>query len=342
MVKLVDQVWDKHGNNVFWSLTGGEPTIHPKFLDLCKYIKHEKGAKFVSVTTNGSRTLDYHKKLFENLDAITLSFHFEFMERRVDEYIHKCIELDKWRREWNEARRQEEGQFPNWNTGLIDKTLILRFMVEPKTWHLIERMENAFREAGITNIEHRNIRPLVGSVSEYMPEKKFELDKNYHTANKEEIVENEKPDLKKNVDKIEDYYTPEEADNMRQVWRDMEDRKKKLSVWMKDSDGNVRETYRHYNEVTFERWNNFKGWYCWAGSKHMKITPPGDVYVGSCHVGGKRGNIYDPDNIDLPTDPIVCPLTKCHDNLDLKVPKIKDMDYYHLVEHMVGKNDKHN
>ena len=36
---------------------------------------------------NGSRTLKYHKDLFDLVDGITQSFHFEFMEHRIDEYI---------------------------------------------------------------------------------------------------------------------------------------------------------------------------------------------------------------------------------------------------------------
>ena len=64
MKVLADAIIDKHGKNVFWSLTGGEPTINPRPMDLCRYIKKERGARYVSLTTNGSRTAKYLKELY--------------------------------------------------------------------------------------------------------------------------------------------------------------------------------------------------------------------------------------------------------------------------------------
>ena len=55
----------------------------------------------------------------------------------------------------------------------------------------------------------------------------------------------------------------------------------------------------HYNELNFDKKNNYEGWLCWAGVKHPKVTPNRDIYIGSCHVGGKRGNIYEIESLDL-------------------------------------------
>ena len=69
----------------------------------------------------------------------------------------------------------------------------------------------------------------------------------------------------------------------------------------------------------------------------MKITPSGDVYIGSCHVGGKLGNIYEiTDDFVLPQDPVTCPKWRCTDNLDLRCPKAKP-GYEHLVTPYVTK-----
>ena len=87
--------------------------------------------------------------------------------------------------------------------------------------------------------------------------------------------------------------------------------------------------------MNYDKKNNYEGWLCWAGVKHLKVTPPGDIYIGSCHVGGKRGNIYDKSSIDLPIEPIRCSKWRCTDNTDLKVPKIKDWEHYHLVKDMI-------
>ncbi len=321
MKKLVDLIYEKEGDNVLWSLTGGEPTLNPKFLDLCAYIR-EKGRKYISVTTNGSRTLKYHKDLFDLVDGITQSFHFEFMEHRIDEYIEKFIELDKYRQELNEKRKPGEPK----------KTLILRFMVETGQLDNVERMDKAYRQAGITNIEHRYIRPPGKDKGKGMqPEEKF--------AFKDKKDPNQITD-KKQVTKIEtneaSYYGDNEQGAIKQIYKSTADPdKRKLKFWFQDNHGDYVDEDYHYNELNYDKKNNYEGWLCWAGVKHLKVTPPGDIYIGSCHVGGKRGNIYDKSSIDLPIEPIRCSKWRCTDNTDLKVPKIKDWEHYHLVKDMI-------
>ena len=321
MKKLVDLIYEKEGSNVLWSLTGGEPTLNPKFLDLCAYIR-EKGRKYISVTTNGSRTLKYHKDLFDLVDGITQSFHFEFMENRIDEYIEKFIELDKYRQELNKKREKGEPK----------KTLILRFMVETGQLENVERMDKAYRAAGITNIEHRYIRPPGKDKGKGMqPEEKYNF--------KDKKDPNQITDKAK-VEKIESkeasYYGHNEQGAIKQIYKSTADPdKRKLKFWFQDDNGDYHEEDYHYNELNYDKKNNYEGWLCWAGLKHLKVTPPGDIYIGSCHVGGKRGNIYDKDSIDLPTEPIRCSKWRCTDNTDLKVPKIKNWDHYHLVKDMI-------
>jgi len=321
MKQLVDVIYEKEGSNVLWSLTGGEPTINPKFLDLCAYIR-SRGRRYISVTTNGSRTLQYHKDMFDLVDGITQSFHFEFMEDRIDEYIEKFIELEKYRLELNSKLAKGEPK----------KTLILRFMVETGQLDNVERMDSAYRAAGITNIEHRYIRPPGKDKGKGMqPEEKYKF--------KDAQDPNQITD-KKQVTKIEnkeaEYYENTEKTAIKQIYRSTADPdKRKLKFWFQDSEGEYHEEDYHYNELNYDKKNNYEGWICWAGMKHLKVTPTGDIYIGSCHVGGKRGNVYDKESIDLPTEPIRCSKWRCTDNTDLKVPKIKDWDHYHLVKDMI-------
>ena len=321
MTKLVDLIHEKHKDNVLWSLTGGEPTIHPKFLDLCKYIKN-KGSQYTSVTTNGSRTLDYHKQLFEYVDGITMSFHFEFMAHRIDEYIDKCIKLEDWR---NELNSKLEPRVPK-------KTLILRFMIETGQLENVYKMESAFRDHRITNIEHRYIRPPGHNKGKGMqPEEKFEFN------DKKDPNQITDPAKAANIETNEaKFYQQNEIEKIKTIYDStITPDKRKLKFWFVDNDGNYVDEDFHYNEVNFNKKNNYEGWLCWAGVKHLKISPNGDIYIGSCHVGGKRGNIYDKDSIDLPTEPIRCNKWRCTDNTDLKVPKIKDWQHYHLIQSMI-------
>ena len=340
MKKLVDTIYDQHGKNVFWSLTGGEPTVNPKFMELCKYIKQEKGARFVSLTTNGSRTADYFKELFQYIDGVTLSFHFEHMADRVDEYIEKCIQIENWRREWNSIM-DERSDFPNWDNGFVRKNLILRFMVYPGQFENVERMEKAFRDHGITNIEHRYIRPPGGNSNELMPDVKLDFEKNHDNMDPKKLVSSEdKASIKAIETREKKFYKEGEKEKIKDLYKEkITDDKRKLKFWFEDNPGTLHSQDYHYNELNFDKKNNYEGWLCWAGVKHLKITPTGDIYIGSCHVGGKRGNIYNKESIDLPVDPIRCPKWRCTDNLDLKVPKIKDWEYYHLVKDMIEWKD---
>lgn len=340
MRALADTIIDAHGINVFWSLTGGEPTINPDFMKLCKYIKHERGAKHVSLTTNGSRTAAYLKELYQYLDGITLSFHFEHMKHRIDEFIDKCIQLEDWRRQWNAEQEASNNKFPDWDTGYIKKTLILRFMVYPGQFENVERMEQAFRDHGITNIEHRYIRPPGGNSNELLPDKKLDFKTNNDTESKYKLLSNaDQTDIKAIETREKKFYREGEQEKIKQLYENkITPDKRKLKFWF-DNDGDLVDQDFHYNELNFDKKNNYEGWLCWAGVKHLKVTPTGDIYIGSCHVGGKRGNIYDSGSIDLPTEPIRCPKWRCTDNLDLKVPKIRDWEYYHLVKDMIEWKD---
>ena len=66
------------------------------------------------------------------------------MQHLIDEFIDKCIQLEDWRNAWNAEQEASGKKFPDWNTGYIKKTLILRFMVYPGQFENVERMEKAF------------------------------------------------------------------------------------------------------------------------------------------------------------------------------------------------------
>lgn len=69
----------------YWvQLTGGEPTLMPKLIELIRYLKL-KGA-FVSMISNGTRTLRWWKELKEEklLDYLFLTYHSE----QTGDYLH--------------------------------------------------------------------------------------------------------------------------------------------------------------------------------------------------------------------------------------------------------------
>lgn len=82
-IEILKQTVDKLvalGKPIRLSFTGGEPCVHPKFDELVKYAKF-KGVQWISVTTNGTRPVEFYDSL--PVDQYVFSIHFEFDWRRV-------------------------------------------------------------------------------------------------------------------------------------------------------------------------------------------------------------------------------------------------------------------
>lgn len=80
----VDKLIKASGPNVWFFITGGEPTLYPNFVELMSYIK-SKGA-YIGLVTNGSRTLRWWEecKQANVIDSLYLSYHTE----KTNDYEH--------------------------------------------------------------------------------------------------------------------------------------------------------------------------------------------------------------------------------------------------------------
>jgi MoaA/NifB/PqqE/SkfB family radical SAM enzyme len=77
------------GKPIRLSFTGGEPCVHPKFLELVKYCKHV-GITWVSVTTNGTLPYEFYSAL--EADQIVFSIHLEFDWKRVFNTVESVVD----------------------------------------------------------------------------------------------------------------------------------------------------------------------------------------------------------------------------------------------------------
>ncbi|HEX4925293.1 MAG TPA: hypothetical protein VFV50_14460, partial [Bdellovibrionales bacterium] len=69
--------------------------------------------------------------------------------------------------------------------------------------------------------------------------------------------------------------------------------------------------------------NRWKNWYCSAGERALYIDFDGNLFVGTCRVGGWFGNIF-MQNPDTPFKMWVkCTVETCQCGSDMKVPKVK-------------------
>lgn len=62
---------------------------------------------------------------------------------------------------------------------------------------------------------------------------------------------------------------------------------------------------------------NFEGWLCGIGLESIEIKSNGDIFRGTCRVGGEIGHVDD-TVWNLPQDFIICTKTKCTCVADLK------------------------
>lgn len=64
------------------SFTGGEVTANRHFLPLVKWIKSQNFASQIFVTSNGSASVSYYRRLADLVDGLSLSTHSEFMDEK--------------------------------------------------------------------------------------------------------------------------------------------------------------------------------------------------------------------------------------------------------------------
>ena len=85
LIKTTDRLIDEwaNGNSIRWNFGGGEPTLHPRFLDWLMYLKSKN--QWTMVTSNGTRDHKYWAEAVKNLNSINLSAHFDGLKDEADE-----------------------------------------------------------------------------------------------------------------------------------------------------------------------------------------------------------------------------------------------------------------
>lgn len=74
--KAVDE-WSEQ-DTIRWNFGGGEPTMHPRFMDILKHLNNS--GQWVLVTTNGSRSTRFWSEAVHYINSINMSAHFGSMD----------------------------------------------------------------------------------------------------------------------------------------------------------------------------------------------------------------------------------------------------------------------
>lgn len=334
---FVDKITKVYGNNINWSLTGGEPTLNPDFLKLLEYLQDKKYE--ISVCTNGSRSLDYLCQMYKFADNITFSLHFEHISHKLDEYMKKAIGLENWRLKWNHNIPFEKR---GWNIGKISpKRLVLRFMVLPGFVKEIKQLTEKLSPM-IEKIEHRVIRP---QKENFIKENKIKTKSGaYKWKIKSKVTpidEHTKVSPTKNnisstteiLKREKQWYSEEDRRNLETLYKNINSERKWLVGFLETDKGEIIKEEYHYNSLNYQNKTDFKGWTCYAGVGFLKIAPNGDIFIANCFQGGALGNIYSiDDHFQPPSKPVICQKFRCTDPMDLRQSKYIEEKYKKLID----------
>lgn len=91
--RIANRIFEyKPPEEIYFSITGGEPTAMTDFLPFMRWL-HEQNIGMVGFVTNGSRNLEYYKEIANYVRFITYSYHPEDLpEDKDDEFIRKVLE----------------------------------------------------------------------------------------------------------------------------------------------------------------------------------------------------------------------------------------------------------
>ena len=95
------QARERGFNSFNWSLSGGEPTFHPGYLDILKYLAADNpncNKQRIHMTSNCSRNMKWFEEYVSlarqfNRASITASVHFEHLntQEKIDDWLDKLV-----------------------------------------------------------------------------------------------------------------------------------------------------------------------------------------------------------------------------------------------------------
>ena len=93
VISTIDMLIDNwsRGKEIRWNFGGGEPTMHPQFIDIIKYLKSRN--QWILVTTNGSRSNKFWREASQHVNSVNMSAHFASMDQykgNEDRFLENC------------------------------------------------------------------------------------------------------------------------------------------------------------------------------------------------------------------------------------------------------------
>ena len=297
--KIKEQARERGFNSFHFSLSGGEPTLHPGYLEILKYLGDDvdnTNYSSIHMTSNCSPGIRWFKKYVKaaapfHRASITCSYHREYNS----EIKRRKILADKL-----ELCQEHDVQIT-----------INCVMVPEWFWEIMDEVMY-FHERGINVTLKPQSDPHANFVVKGYDDKMLEqlhngMPQRGYTESKNIYVDRPTPTFVKSPDPI----YQESNENVPQHFQ----------IEFKDRDGDLwyMDQAERFNAFEF---NNFKGWECSSGYRSIIIREPdGSIKRSYSCDDEPLGYIY--DDFKLFDGPKVCISNSCVSSADSKIPKRK-------------------
>lgn len=282
-------------NSFHFSFSGGEPSMHPGYLEILKqYGEDTPNCNYQSVhmTSNLSLNLDWYEKYVKatedlNRVSITASFHSEFA--KPEAFKEKIIFLQSH-----------------------DIQVTINMVMVPERFDMLWERALDFHNAGINvTLKPQSNENASEIVSGYTPEQL-------------ELLRKGLPQLdytRLRLMKLEKETSRPKAKNQIQDRSYVGNQLANMQLEMRDDSGErwYLDQAERLNAFPF---NNFKGWECSAGYRSLIIREPGGVVKRSYSCHDKPLGTLD-DGFELFPEVKTCQTVSCVSSADSKIPKRK-------------------
>lgn len=303
-IQFIDNL-DRHcinqGKQFKISLTGGEPFVHPRMLDILEYISSKPNCRALVITTNGSLPLEMYTKSLKWVTNLTVSLHLEEGDKTTKSTVTKIIELNKSNRFINVNLMACPGHFDT-----VKQTA--KQFDDADVNYVIRKIEPPTEDFALNTKTKKEGQTAVKNTQEHAKEKKAH--RNYTNTQFQKLLTT--------------YYSEDEWNYLQSL--ENSEKWQNMRLWHKDSSF----TEIHSDELKRTMTNSFKGWVCYIGIDSINIEADGTVYRGVCLAGDPLGNIN--NDLVFPEEPMICPIGWCTCLSDMVVRKSSTEEYRELIE----------
>ena len=302
-LKTIDEIKrqarERGFNSFHFSLSGGEPTFHPGYLDILKHLADDvDNTNYTSVhmTSNCSRNLKWFEQYVDTVKhfhraSITASYHREHVntKEKREQFADKLCFVQ----EYDVQVTINQVMVPQWFDELYDESLYfhnrgINVTLKPQSDPTASKVVNGYTDDMLEKLHNG------------MPQRGF-------TEAKNKFVQRPKPNFKIDEDDTfrKETYQQGVPQHFQVEFKDGENKS-----WFMDQ----AERFNAFN------FNRFKGWECSSGYRSIIIREPdGSIKRSySCH-DKPLGNIE--TGFKLFDTPKNCISPTCVSSADSKIPK---------------------